>query len=64
MMMMMMRRKSDGDRSGRDAGKKENWYLPFTRWKGGSAKLMGAYKFYWKGRIDGVGGVWIMVANE
>jgi hypothetical protein len=38
--------------------------LQETRWKGGSARMLGGYKFYWVGGKDGLHGVGLMVARE
>ena len=38
--------------------------LQETRWKGGSARVLGGYKFFWKGCSEGVSGVGVLVAEK
>jgi len=38
--------------------------LQETRWKGGRAKVIGTYKFYWVGCRDGTAGVGILVSRK
>ena len=38
--------------------------LQETRWKGGSAKQIGSYKFFWVGSKGGDSGVGVMVAQK
>ena len=37
--------------------------LQETRWKGGSARMIGGYKFFWVGCKEGISGVGVMVAK-
>ena len=38
--------------------------LQETRWKGGSARLMGDYKCFWSRGKDGAGGVAVLIASK
>jgi hypothetical protein len=38
--------------------------LQETRWKGGSARMIGEYKFFWIGGKEGISGVGVMIARE
>src|SRR5258706_14978800 len=38
--------------------------LQETRWRGGSAKTYGKYKFFWKGGEDGLAGVGVLVQEK
>ena len=56
------------DRSGEVVEVVERRLLDFcclqkTRWKGGSARILGMYKFYWMGCKEGTAGVGVLVAK-
>ena len=38
--------------------------LQETRWRGGSARKLGGYKFYWQGCEEGTAGVGMLVKEE